>query len=54
MADAKKKAPAKGKGPKKFVPGRPCPKCGPGTKLGKHSNRFACGKCGYTEMVTKE
>lgn len=25
-----------------------CPKCGPGTYMGKHKNREACGKCGYT------
>lgn len=26
-----------------------CPKCGPGTYLAAHSNRLACGRCGYTE-----
>jgi small subunit ribosomal protein S27Ae len=28
---------------------RTCPKCGPGTFLAEHSDRFTCGKCGYTE-----
>jgi len=27
-----------------------CPKCGPGVFLAEHSNRFSCGKCGYTEF----
>ncbi len=27
-----------------------CPRCGPGVVLGEHKNRFACGKCGYTEF----
>ncbi len=27
-----------------------CPKCGPGTFMAKHSDRQACGKCGYTEF----
>jgi ubiquitin-small subunit ribosomal protein S27Ae len=26
-----------------------CPKCG--VFMGKHANRNACGKCGYTEMI---
>jgi len=28
-----------------------CPKCGPGTFLGKHSDRLVCGKCAYVEFV---
>jgi ubiquitin-small subunit ribosomal protein S27Ae len=32
---------------------KPCPKCGPGVFLGEHSNRVACGKCGYTEFKKK-
>lgn len=24
-----------------------CPKCG--SRMGDHANRYACGKCGYTE-----
>ncbi|NLI62349.1 MAG: 30S ribosomal protein S27ae [Methanosarcinaceae archaeon] len=27
-----------------------CPKCGAGVFMGEHKNRFACGKCGHTEM----
>ena len=27
-----------------------CPRCGPGVALGDHSDRMACGKCGYTEF----
>ena len=27
-----------------------CPKCGVSVFLAEHKNRFACGKCGYTEM----
>ena len=26
-----------------------CPRCGPGVFLAEHSNRFSCGRCGYTE-----
>ena len=31
-----------------------CPKCGQGTYLAKHNNRLTCGKCGYSEMQSKE
>jgi len=27
-----------------------CPKCGAGVFLAEHKDRFACGKCGYTEF----
>jgi len=30
-----------------------CPKCGPGTFLGKHKDRVSCGRCGYTEFMKK-
>lgn len=30
-----------------------CPKCGEGVFLAEHSNRFSCGKCGYTEFKKK-
>ncbi len=30
--------------------GRICPKCGPAVFMGEHKDRFACGKCGYSEM----
>ncbi|MBN2459589.1 30S ribosomal protein S27ae [Candidatus Woesearchaeota archaeon] len=26
-----------------------CPKCGPGVFMGDHKDRWACGKCKYTE-----
>ncbi len=32
---------------------RNCPKCGPGTFLGEHKNRFFCGSCHYVEMKSK-
>ncbi len=28
---------------------RSCPKCGSGVFMAEHPNRFACGKCSYTE-----
>lgn len=31
-----------------------CPKCGPGVFLARHNNRETCGKCGYSEMKSKE
>ncbi len=30
-----------------------CPRCGPGTFLADHKTRMACGKCHYTEFVSK-
>ncbi|MDD1718385.1 MAG: 30S ribosomal protein S27ae [Methanoregulaceae archaeon] len=27
-----------------------CPRCGPGVYLAEHSDRSACGRCGYTEF----
>ncbi len=30
-----------------------CPKCGPGTTMGSHKDRVACGKCGYSEFNKK-
>ena len=27
-----------------------CPKCGKGTFLANHKDRFSCGKCGYTSF----
>ena len=26
-----------------------CPKCGPGTFMASHKDRWTCGKCRYTE-----
>ncbi len=31
----------------------PCPRCGPGTFLSEHKNRFYCGRCGYTQFEKK-
>lgn len=30
-----------------------CPKCGQGTFMAKHANRWYCGNCKYVEMVGK-
>ena len=49
MAEEKREAKKK----KEVVPYRKrksCPKCGTGTWLAEHADRFACGKCGYMEM----
>ncbi|MDI6643168.1 MAG: 30S ribosomal protein S27ae [Candidatus Hodarchaeaceae archaeon] len=27
-----------------------CPRCGPGVFMAEHENRWACGKCGYTDF----
>ena len=41
---------------KKFAAYKPaskyCPKCG--CRMADHANRFACGKCGYTEWKEKK
>ena len=31
-----------------------CPKCGPGFLLANHKLRKTCGKCGYSEMMSKK
>ena len=31
-----------------------CPKCGEGTFLAEHNNRYTCGRCGYTEFKRKD
>ncbi|MEM0201740.1 MAG: hypothetical protein QXR73_00995 [Candidatus Micrarchaeaceae archaeon] len=31
-----------------YVPPKECPKCG--TRMANHSDRYSCGKCGYTEF----
>ncbi|RZN70663.1 MAG: 30S ribosomal protein S27ae [Candidatus Methanolliviera hydrocarbonicum] len=33
--------------------GKICPRCGEGVFLAEHKDRFACGKCGYTEFKGK-
>lgn len=30
-----------------------CPKCGPGTFMAEHSDRYHCGRCSYTEFKKK-
>ncbi|MDE1868731.1 MAG: 30S ribosomal protein S27ae [Candidatus Micrarchaeota archaeon] len=47
MADKKDK-----KKPVAYKPGRLCPKCG--ARMGEHSDRVSCGKCGYTEFKQKK
>ena len=29
---------------------RECPKCGAGTFMAEHKDRFHCGKCGFSEF----
>ncbi len=43
MADEKKD-----KKFKSYVSGKLCPKCN--SRMASHANRYACGKCGYTEF----
>jgi|TARA_B100001964_G_scaffold238547_1_gene304244 small subunit ribosomal protein S27Ae len=31
-----------------------CSKCGPGYFLAKHKDRESCGKCGYSEIMSKK
>jgi small subunit ribosomal protein S27Ae len=54
MAEEKKKAGApaakkKEKKPRKYAPGKSCPRCGAGVRLAEHKDRRSCGKCGYFE-----
>ena len=51
MADKKGKKEKKPKVKKqyKYKKGRSCPKCGTGTNLAEHQDRYSCGKCGYFE-----
>jgi small subunit ribosomal protein S27Ae len=30
-----------------------CPRCGRGTFMAHHSDRWTCGKCGYTEFLRR-
>ena len=30
-----------------------CPRCGRGTFMAEHSDRYTCGKCGYTMWKVK-
>lgn len=33
---------------------RNCPKCGKGVFMGRHKDRWVCGKCNYVEYLSKE
>jgi len=48
MADEKKKT----KKVKAYKPGKTCPRCS--SRMAEHVDRFACGKCGYTEFKMKK
>lgn len=48
MADEKKKE----KKVEPYKPGRQCPKCN--SRMAEHADRFACGKCGYTEFKSQK
>jgi len=37
----------------KIIREKSCPRCGPGVFLMKASNRLYCGKCHYTEFLSK-
>ncbi|MHA1924604.1 MAG: 30S ribosomal protein S27ae [Candidatus Thorarchaeota archaeon] len=32
---------------------RTCPRCEKGTYMAEHFDRYACGRCGYTEFKRK-
>ena len=36
---------------KPYVPPKECPKCG--SRMADHADRYACGKCGYTEFKNR-
>jgi len=38
----------------KAVRNKNCPRCGPGVFLASGQGRLHCGKCHYTEFLTKE
>jgi len=54
MAKGKKKTSQKWKlyevkGGKVIRKNKFCPRCGPGVFMADHGDRWACGRCGYTE-----
>ena len=57
MAKGKEKKPSSKPSKKYELYGKRkhCPKCGKGVYLGEHKNpaRMVCGKCGYTEFMSK-
>ena len=40
-------------GSKISLKNKSCPKCGQGYIMAKHKDRHYCGKCHYTEFVSK-
>lgn len=38
----------------KIIRGKYCTRCGAGIFLANHKDRLYCGKCHYTEFVTKK
>lgn len=45
----KKSAKYDASGEKAERKGKFCPKCGPGVFMAEHTDRYSCGKCGFTE-----
>ena len=52
MAEKKEKEAGKKKQFKAYKPGKMCPKCG--SKMAEHTDRYSCGKCGYTEFKSQK
>lgn len=42
------------KGDKLERKNKSCPKCGSGTFMAKHTNRWYCGLCHYSEFVSEK
>ena len=42
------------KGDKLERKNKSCPKCGQGTFMAKHSNRWTCGACKYCEFISSK
>jgi small subunit ribosomal protein S27Ae len=51
-AKTEKPKPAKKKGVKPYKPRKMCPKCN--SRMAEHADRYACGKCHYTEFKQKK
>ncbi len=52
MADEKPKKEVKKKEVREYKPvSKLCAKCG--SRMGDHADRYACGRCGYTEWKEK-
>ncbi len=52
MVDEKKEKEKKAKKIAPYKPGKMCPKCG--SRMGEHSDRVSCGKCGYAEFKARK